>query len=318
MNIKLFSYTSFVVVLALLLPLSAIGGDEPGRLPPNVQKYPARGSAEQASYGSLTHYTTASSSKVIDFYRKSLEMDPVERGKFLVGEDVSRLDRPGHLDSDVWLNIYSAADLKRNTLDDKDLFGFLQGEIMVKRIRSEQDLQPVKQKYAHLAKAWYPDVDAKKKLKSCGEATRGNVTASRKKMGRRNKAQEKEMVEQIQQLMAQGRHQEAAALAQGSAKPGMETSRAMQQDNETDHWDKWLACLDELDKHDFQTKIEMGLYHNRHFKPSTKDERKRAANDASEQQSERQAREQKRAAEKKDAPANVSEQMNKFKKMFKF
>ena len=189
---------------------------------------------------------------------------------------------------------------------------------MLKKIRTEQDLQPIRQKYAHLAGAWYPDFDAKKKLKSCSEATRENVTASKRKEPRRDKEQEKEMLAQIQQLMAQGRYQEASRLTQQAAKPGMETGRAMQQENKTDHWDEWLACLDEVDKHDFQTKIEIGLYRNRHFIPSTKDDRKMSAKNALEQQHERRARQQKRDAEKKDPPVNVSEQMNKLKKMFKF
>jgi hypothetical protein len=250
-------------------------------------------------------------------------MDPVEGGRFLLGTDATYLDQQGHTDSSVWLTVYSAK--QDQVLDDEDLFGFLQGEILLKKIRSEKDLQPVKKKYAHLAKAWYPDFDAKNKLKSCSEATREKVNASRNKEPRRTKAQEKEMVAQIQQLMAQGRHQEAAALAQGSVKPGMDTGRAIQEDNETDHWNEWLACLDEVDKHDFQTKIEMGLYIEKHFKPSTEAERKNyGKHDAGWGGKESQSSKQKREASDQESTSgktigkDVSKKLKGFKKMFKF
>ncbi|MDT8285172.1 MAG: hypothetical protein RQ767_06560, partial [Thermovirgaceae bacterium] len=288
MNSKSGTILVFAVIFSLILPMAAIGSDE-GRLPPTVKKYPGRGSPELTSYASLTLYTTDSTDKVIAFYRNSLNMDPVGEGKFLLGTDATYPDKPGHTDSDVWLKVLSARGA-RDTLKEGDLFGFLQKEIMVKKRRSEKELQQVKKKYAHLAQAWYPDFDVDKKLDSCAEETRSNVTASRERMPSRNKEQEEEMLAQMQQLMAQGRHREAAALAQKSARPGMETSRAMQQENKTDHWDEWLACLDEVDRHDFQTKIEIGLYHNRHFIPSTKQERKKAAAEETARSNEIQAR----------------------------
>ena len=247
---------------------SAIGSEDPWKLPRKVEKYQGQDHFEKISREKMEIFTTDDIETVTNFYSKSLNMDPFKEGKFLVGTDAAFEDKTAHSDELLWLKITTA----RKALKDKDLFGFLQAEMHVKNMHTEQELQEVREKYAHLAKAWYPDVDGEKKLKSCSEATRENVTAAKKKEPRRNKDREKEMMAQMQKLMAQGKFQEASKLAQESARPGMETSKAMQQENKTDHWDDWIACLDDLDKHDFQTKIEIDLY-ERHFKSSTEADR---------------------------------------------
>jgi hypothetical protein len=310
MKIRYITKASFPVMFALLLIVAAAGAGEQGRIPPNVKKYPAKGGVEKTTSEVLTIYTNDNANSVSDYYRNKMNMEPVEKGRYLVGTDATYKDKIGHTDFPLWLNISPA----RRVLEDKDLFGFLQQEIMVKRMHSEKELEQVRAKYAHLAEAWYPDFDAEKRLRSCADEARSNVSRARSREPRRNKAQEREMVAEMQRLMAQGRHKEAAALAQRSAKPGMETSKAMQQDNRTDHWDKWLSCLDELDRHDFRTRIEIDLY-SRHFKPSTDAERKDRAGQAAELNSERQTSQKKReAAEDRD----VNEKMKGLKKLFKF
>ena len=310
MKTRAIARTCLPVIFALLLTVTTVGAGEKGRIPPGVQKYPAKGNVENTSPDMLTVFTNDNSQKVSDFYRKGLNMDPVEAGRFLVGTDATYKDKIGHTDSPLWLSIYPAG----TVLDDKDLFGFLQQEIIVKRMHSDKELEQVKQRYAHLGEAWYPDIDAEQKLRSCSEAIRGNVTASRNREPRRNKEQEKEMMAEMQRLMAQGRHKEAAELARKSARPGMDTAKAMQQDNMTDHWDEWIACLEELDRHDFRTKIEIDLY-SRYFKPSTNAERNNGSGQSTEREREKQDRQNKREAEK---GRDVNEQMNRLKKMYKF
>ena len=270
MGMKQVTGASILALFVLTLSSVAIGGDQQGELPPVVKKYPDKQLYDQQSSNKLTIYTKDDFSKVNNFYRKTLRMDPISEGKFLVGQNVRKLSGPSHTDSALWLEI---SNKKYDLLDEKDLFGFLQGEITVKKIHSAQELKQVKRKYSHLAGAWYPDYDAQKKLKSCSEATRASVNASEKKVPKRNKEREQAMMAQMQALMAQGRHQEAARLAQESIKPGVDLSSAIQQENKTDHWDEWVACLDEVDRHDFRTKVEIDLV-TEHFKPGTEAQRK--------------------------------------------
>lgn len=290
MNIGL----GILLILTVGIASSAVGSEGQGQLPPIVNKYQGQNNYEKTSNRKTEIYTKDDAATVTDFYRSSLKMDPVEEGKFLLGTDATYENKVGHTDESLWLTINSP----RRGLKEADLFGFLHQEVVVKKKHSNRELEQVKQKYAHLANAWYPDFDAKNKLESCGGSARQNVTTTKNREPRRNKAQEKEMVAQIQQLIAQGRHQEAAALAQGSARPGMDTGRAMQQDQETDHWDKWLSCLDEVDEHDYQTKIEIDLY-SRYFKPSA-------------------SAEEKGSSSRKSVVGDVSKKVKGLKNMFKF
>ena len=263
MKVKSLISACLSVMFVLSLSAATAGAAEQGRIPPNVKKYPTKGSVEQTTSRWHTIYTKDSSGKVIDYYRKALNMNPAEEGKFLLGTDATFKGKEGHMDAPLWLKVSS----QKRGLEDKDLFGFLHQEVIVKKIHSQQELEQVKVKYSHLADAWYPKVDARAKLKSCSEAMRANVSAKKSKVPRRNKKQEQEMLERMQQLMAQGRHQEAAMIGQQAARPGMEVSNAIQQENKTDHWNEWLVCLDDLDRYDFRTKIEIELYES-YFKPT--------------------------------------------------
>ena len=138
MKIKSIARVCIPVMFALLLTVTSVGAEEAGRIPPNVKKYPA-GSIEQTSSDLHTSYTHDSSSKVIDFYKKNLNMNPVEEGRFMVGTDATYKDKVGHTDASLWLNIYPA----KQALKDKDLFGFLHQEVIVKKIHSKQELEQV-------------------------------------------------------------------------------------------------------------------------------------------------------------------------------
>jgi len=265
-GIKPMRVTGILVLFILTLSSVATGMEKPGKLPPVVKAYPDKAFYEQKSREKLTLYTNDGFSKVSDFYQKTLSRPPVSKGKFLLGENVMKLTGPSHTDFKLWLEV---SHKKHKLLKERDLFKYFHQEVAVKRIHSDKELEEVKKKYAHLAGAWYPDYDAKKELESCSEATRANVNRAKKKMPKRNKKQEQAMLAEMQALMAQGKHQEAAMLAQKSTRAGAEMGKAMQEEGKADHWKKLLDCLDEVDRHDFQTRIEIDLYYD-NFKEITK------------------------------------------------
>ena len=303
------SIPAYMIVAILVMPVAVGAGEKQWKLPSVVQKYPDTQRVEQLSREKLSMYTDDDAEKVTNFYRKTLNMDTVGEGKFLVGKNVRKLDGPSHMDYDVWLKVRR---IKHQVVKKKGLFGFLQKEIMVKRIHTEQELKQAQQKYAHLAKAWYPDFDVKGKLNSCEEATRSKVTAAEKKISKRDRGSEQEMMAQIQALMAQGRYQEAGALAKKSARPGMEASQAGMEENKTDHWDEYIACLDEVDKHDYRTRIDVDLVIE-HFKPSTEASRKARTAEKDGQKQTSNSSDEKPNSEKSMVP-----DMDDLKKMFSF
>lgn len=256
---------SLILILLLSLPGILLAASREAQIPSGVEKYPNQYFAQQKGSRQLLIYTHDSSADVSSFYKKTLDMEPVIPDAFLIGHDVL-----GENSEEVWLKIIS----EPKQLSEEDLYDFLEREILIKHLHTQSELEEVKQKYTHLLKAWYPNFEAKKKLKSCNEEIdqrTKNIEAQAGKLSK--KSNQRAMVAEMQKLIAQGRQQELGKLANDLASQQKQLTNALYEENRTDHWDKWIQCLDELDKYDVKTKIVIDMYLD-DFIPSTESERR--------------------------------------------
>ncbi len=200
------------LALFLLVPLAVLTQSwrveaEEFVLPSTVKKYPDKDRLERVRANRMTLYTNDPSADVRAFYRKTLGGEPDGQGRFCV----FRLVAPA-MDDNFWVEVEERAA--------RDHF-FSEG--LDREIMMEQDpaarggLQKLRERYAYLAEGWYPDFDPQKKMEACVSANRFHND----RKVRQNRASQEDMARQIQQLIAQGRFQEAAALGQGGLRGSM-------------------------------------------------------------------------------------------------
>lgn len=251
---KMKQVTGLIMALGLLLPLSAMAEDDDndgyGRIPPGVQLYPGGVEGGKMSMFANIYYTNDTPDKVMDFYRRTLGMEPVEKRTFYLGEN----DVPGVTDGNgpVNLRINTASEREGFTYSEKTLFGSLEEALknpMFKTDFTERDVQEVKHRFAHLSKAWYPTINKKKVDRVCNE--RGEALAKQQGDVR---SQGEMDAKRIQELVAQGRGQEATALVHQSAGRGAN----FQSDAMSVHLADRVRCLEEYDKYDYQVEIFIG------------------------------------------------------------
>ncbi|MDF1581403.1 MAG: hypothetical protein P1P74_11600 [Desulfuromonadales bacterium] len=311
---------SILFLLAPGISPPAMGEENPGKLPPKVQKYKSGDVVEDYAWRVLNLYTKDDPDKVADFYRKTLGMDPISGRTFYLGEDVLNLSRPSEADETVYLTVSAAAERERGDLTEAKLFGTMQGEMQKNKMlgspkHSDREYQQVQQKYAHLVKSWYPDFDVKEKLDKCSNEKERNIDAI-EDSNQYSEQDEDEAAARIQQLIAQGRYEEAMQIAKSIAGEGRRVGEEVQQENMKDYWDYWLECLDEIDRHAYPTQIAIGLVQS-HFRAGTGAERKRAASRLAGQ--ERQGSDQEDQSESSKESTNLKDKgLKKLKGMFGF
>ena len=306
-----------LVFFAMGLVSSVIGEEVQGKLPPNVQVYRGGDAVEDNNGFNLKIYTKDNPAKVTEYYRKALRMDPMRGRTFYLGEDVLNLNRPSEADEAVYLTVFSAQERERgdNNIDESDIFKFLQDEMQKQKMlgtakHSDREFQEVKQKYAHLAKAWYPDFDVKEKLHTCKTERKRNVDAI--EQSNEYYDRDEEFAMKIQQLVAQGRLEEAKQMANEQA----QTGKSVQDEGTKDYWNNWLGCLDEINKHAFQTQIVIGLVRN-NFRKGTQTDRERATSNLDRQN--RQSEQQKSQTKPSETSnPQMDKQLKKLKGMFGF
>ncbi len=266
MNISAIAKIS-LTVSAMVVPLSAVAYDEGGHLPPGIEVYGVGGSIEDSS-GFNVHiiYTNDAAEKVMAFYRKTLGTVPVRGKTFYVGDDNTNSEAGDG--GPIYLTVEPASERNDVSISETDLFDTLQenqrrSRMMGNAEHSEREFQQLKQQYKHLAKGWYPTIDVQDKLDACTDeesaysedyADESNASATR-----------------IQELVAQGKFDEATNLVSGMAQKGM----GVQGENTADVWDTWVSCLEELDRHDYQLQVLIGKVHYR-FSPPTQAGRENA------------------------------------------
>jgi len=269
-----------LAILVLILPFSADAEEQRGQLPPGVQKYPGKGNVEKISYNGLMIYTNDGVEKVMDFYRKALQMEPVSANSFLLGSDLLKPGSVSEADESIYLWVSSARDRNQGSLDADDVFEIFEEEIQWGKTaggnaHSEQELQQIKEKYAHLVKAWYPDFDVREELSKCQNKRQDTIKSIEGNSEYSEQGME-QAAARIEQLMAEGKQQEAMLLVQSIGAAGARTGFAIRDAGSKDYWDSWVGCLDEVDTHDFQIAIGIGLFHF-NFVPSTQAQRQEAA-----------------------------------------
>lgn len=305
-----------LLVFLLITTCPAGARQSSGGLPPAVKKYSSPDSVEKTARDKTEIYTNGDAMGVIAFYRNSLGFEPDANGYFFVGWDALNKARPSEADARVGVAVNR--ENKSRQIKDSDLFEYFKIDIAINGKHSEQDLAREKQKYSHLTTAWYPDYEPKRKLQECRDS-RGTAAVSASTGDRAtSKEQEKELVARMEDLLAQGRYQEAGQLGRQRSGDIGAASSAVKTEGARDNWVFWTGCLDELDQHDYRTKIEIDHVLNI-FKPSTTAERKTYAGYAVDEQNRLAARRQK----KEDTPAtplagDINQQMEGLRKMFKF
>lgn len=143
-------------------------------------------------------------------------------------------------------------------------FGGLKQEVLAGH-HSQKELETVYKKYHLLSKAFYPLHKTGKgtetynrwlvdqtwaQIKTSGRAS------TRKALGAGENAAE--LARKMQQLVHQGRMQEAQILAQqmtAAQQRGMTAGAKMQVARNQDHWNEWLGVLKKLQAHAYRTKI---------------------------------------------------------------
>lgn len=308
-----FLAVSVITFLAASLSMAA----EQGRIPPGIQKYNSQGSVEKTSREKIEIFTNDNPTTVIDFYRRNLHFSQDATGYFFVGWDALNPNRPSEADYRVGVKVLTGNNSQAPK--DRDLFDYLKLDIITNGNHTEKELQQVKEKYSPLLDAWYPDYDPNKALSECRNS-RSAVASAMSGNDSSSSTRHDEMAAKIEELVAQGRFQEAGQLGMQVKEEGTGASGEVQADGNRDNWAFWLGCLDEINRHAYQTRVEIGLVLG-HFKPATDKQRKDYEGYAEEEN----RRNQKREAAKKDAPENMTgadlneqmnEQMEQFKKMF--
>jgi len=187
------------------------------------------------------YYTRDAFDRVVSFYRRHLK--PTSTGVEEVDFDDVAAGRAG----------YEAVIVRRyySGLTEQTLFDPLQEEMtavaagMRQGTHGQKDLDAVRAKYGYLAKfAFFPGFSAKEKLQACRRQVDSGTDTARagiEDYGRR-----------MEELARQGRFAEMQQLVAGR---GMQESAGMQQAMKVSHWDDWVACLDDLDRHAFRTEI---------------------------------------------------------------
>ncbi len=246
-----------------------------GQLPSGVQMYRGGEAVEDDSGFAHIIYTKDVPEKVMAFYRKTLGMEPIQGRSFYLGDNHTGTQ----IDSGpVYLTVKMSAEREDSSISESDLFDTLheemqEGSMMGRTGHSEHEFQQLKQKYAHLAKGWYPTIDAQEKLNACMEG----AGSGSEDYGDQSEAD----AARIQALVAQGRYEEATNLANKSAQAGM----AAQNEAVRVHWDEWVSCFKELDRHDYQVQILIGKIYG-DFAPATANGRENAIRRLNEQKSE--------------------------------
>ncbi|MFQ5639982.1 MAG: hypothetical protein ACE5IR_18535 [bacterium] len=277
--------TLFPLMLAISTGyfLKVADGAEHNLMPPGVQKYnqgeaiakngtgtheDAKGSMTALDYIAID--TKDSVDKVARFYQNLLEVAPRKTSfgiSFYLGQDV---DDFGRYNVPVHLEVYESVKRERNEISEEKLFGGLKENLEKQQMlgsgrHDEDDFKQVKRKYAHLLKAWYPKYDVKEKIHECEHERQSNMEAVRESRSYSDE-DEGRMTARMQQLIAQGRFDEAASIGRSMQNEGARVGMAEQNESMKDYWNNWISCYDEISKHAYPTRIMIWLVSNR-FRP---------------------------------------------------
>jgi len=234
------------LVFILILAAQGAFAEDPDQLhymlPSFVKKYPDRNRLEKVSDGHIEIYTKDSVEKVRAFYRKTRGREPDDKGRFCI----VRLVGPG-VDDNFWVKVQEKKARHRFFAEGLDT------EIMIEQDQqAKAELQRLRDQYDYLASGWYPDYDPQAKMKSCLSSRRFNNDRRVK----RSQTNQEDIARQIQQLVAQGRFQEAAALGRGGLAPSMKKeAEVMKEHQAEDKAAEWRACLKEVADHRYVTKV---------------------------------------------------------------
>ena len=250
------------------------------RMPPGVQVYEEGSAVIEAGTGihedshggmtaidNITIYTKSDVRSVSGFYRQLLGINPSMKSygqSFYLGMDVND---SGSYSVPVNIEIFEASKRKRKSIEEERLFSGMEDDMLNSQMagtskHSSADLNKLKQRYLFLTKRWYPGFDVDEKLHGCKNMRSQNME------GIESARDPDAMAAQIQQLVAQGKFDEATQMAQAGAQSGM----AEQNESMRDNWDDWVGCLDDIDSHSYRTKIMIWKVSDR-FRPAAKEGR---------------------------------------------
>ncbi|MFQ5736505.1 MAG: hypothetical protein ACE5GY_06530 [Thermodesulfobacteriota bacterium] len=291
-----------MTVCMLLLPVAGMAGDDMGRIPPGVRMYRGGEAVEDGSqYMAHVIYTKDDPKKITAFYRKTLGVAPIRGRSFYLGD----ID-----DGPIFLTVEPASGRQDRSIAESYLFGGMEDDMMDKWAmgtarHGKSEFQQLKKEYAHLSRGWYPDFDVKERLDECIEGSGGDDGEAFKDGNERQAAR-------IQELIAQGRQDEATRLAYQSGNRGLD----YQNEITRDRWDDWVACFKEIDGHDYQARILIGKIHGR-YTPATARGRKRARRRLDAQDAGRGGRES-QSGSSSESNTILNEGVGKLKGMFGF